>query len=69
VLTLTGWKGGGDLVFPQLKISVTPVVGDITCFQAGRLVHMTTTPEEGDRVVLTLFTDNNLFAKALKGTW
>ena len=67
VLTLSKWKGGGDLEFPQLGISVRPVPGDVAFMQAGRLLHRATMPEEGERVVITLFTDNNLFADALRG--
>jgi hypothetical protein len=65
VLTLTEWKAGGDIELPQLGVSVRPVPGDVLCFQAGRLLHAATTPE-GERVVLTFFTDNGLFANAAK---
>jgi hypothetical protein len=66
VLTLTEWTGGGDLELPQLGVSVRPVPGDVLCFQAGRLLHAVTTPEEGERVVLTFFTDNGLFVNVAK---
>jgi hypothetical protein len=69
VLTLTEWEGGGDLRLPQLGISVKPVAGDVTCFQAGRLLHDATTPHDGQRVVLTLFTCNGLYADALGAGW
>jgi hypothetical protein len=64
VIPLTTWEQGGDLKLPQLGISARPVAGDVTCFQAGRLLHEATTPS-GERVVLTLFTCNGLFASAL----
>jgi hypothetical protein len=66
VLTLTEWTGGGDLELPQLGVSIHPVPGDVLCFQAGHLLYAVTTPEEGERVVLTFFTDNSLFVKAAK---
>ena len=61
VIPLTVWEGGGDLRLPQLGVSARPVAGDVTCFQADRLLHQATTPG-GERVVLTLFTCNGLFA-------
>jgi hypothetical protein len=69
VLTLSEWSGGGDLVLPQLKRSVRPVPGDVTCVQAARLLHQTTTPGKGQRVVLTFFTDNALFPWAFGEEW
>jgi hypothetical protein len=69
VLTLTEWRGGGDVVLPQLGVSVRPVPGDVTIVQAARLLHLATTPEEGERVVLTLFTDNGLFADTFRDNW
>jgi hypothetical protein len=69
VVTLTSWTGGGVLQVPQLKVSVCPVPGDVTAVQAGRLLHKTTTPKSGRRVVLTLFTDNALFADRFSKDW
>jgi hypothetical protein len=69
VITLTKWTTGGDIKFPQLGISICPLAGDVTCFQAGRLLHEATAPQGGERVVLTLFTCNNLFVSAFPNTW
>jgi hypothetical protein len=69
VLTLSEWCGGGDLVLPQLNVSVRPVPGDVTCVQAARLLHKTTTPHKGKHVVVTLFTDNGLFPWAFGEDW
>jgi hypothetical protein len=69
VVTLTEWTGGGDINLPQLGVSIRPLAGDVTCFQAGRLLHEATSPEDGERVVLTLFTCNNLFVSAFPDTW
>jgi hypothetical protein len=48
MLTLTDWRGGGDIELPQLGLSVCPVPGDVTCVQASCLLHWATTPEEGE---------------------
>jgi hypothetical protein len=69
ILTLTDWNGGGELKLPQLRISVRPIPGDVTCFQAGRLLYEATTPHDGERVVLTLFTCNGLYADTFGPGW
>jgi hypothetical protein len=62
VVTISEFDLGGEIVLPQLEIRVCPVIGDVVCFQAGRLLHEATTPHGGRRVVLTLFTCNGLYA-------
>jgi hypothetical protein len=62
VLTLFEWSEGGDVVvLPQLNVSVRPVPGYVTAVQAARLLHVTTAPSQGKRIVVTLFIHNALF--------
>jgi hypothetical protein len=71
LITLGGWEEGGDLMLPQLGVSLKPLPCDIVGFQAGRLLHWTTPPTRGERLVLTLFTDNFLYTSTsnLREVW
>ena len=57
IVPVGGWQGDSCVCLPQfdLKIDVRP--GEVFAFLASRLLHFTTPPAAGTRLVLTLFTD------------
>ena len=57
VVPLGDWQGESCICLPQFDLKVDVRAGEVFAFLASRLLHFTTRPLAGTRLVLTLFTD------------
>jgi hypothetical protein len=68
LIPLGDWEGGGEFCLPQLERKFTIHPGEVFACYTSRLVHFTTPPKSGTRLILTCFTDKFLAQHTIKST-